>query len=187
MSCSNNTSTSTSGVCGCGCGCTPATQVAPPCAPPCASSVAGNCMEYINAACTVMNDSIKEYGIQKGDTVESVLQRLVLAITNPACVTANGTSYSPISLQSTGTTNSTINITWGVSDPNLSGDPTYEVQYKVNDPIIGIWTSLPLQSGTTATITGLLAMTSYEIRVRPVYANGLNASCFSVTIIVTTA
>ena len=78
MACSNNTSTSTNG--GCGCGCTPVTQVAPPCAPKCASSVAGNCMEYVNAACTVMNDSIKEYSIQKGDTIESVLQRLVLVL-----------------------------------------------------------------------------------------------------------
>jgi hypothetical protein len=185
MACSNNTSTSTNG--GCGCGCTPVTQVAPPCAPKCASSVAGNCMEYVNAACTVMNDSIKEYSVQKGDTIESVLQRLILAITNPGCVTANGISYSPIPLQSTATTNSTVNITWGASDANPSGDPAYEVQYKVNDPIIGTWTSLPLQSTTTATITGLLAMTSYEIRVRPVYPNTLNGSCFSVTIIVTTA
>jgi hypothetical protein len=143
-------------------------------------------MEYVNAACSVMNDSIKEYSIQKGDTVESVIQRLVLAITNPGCVTANGLSYSPIPLQSTGMTNSTVNITWGASDPNPSGDAAYEVQYKINDPIIGTWTSLPLQSTTTATITGLLAKTSYEIRVRPVYPDALNAGCFSVTIVVTT-
>lgn len=184
MNCSNNTCTGRSN--GCGCGCTPVSQVAPACAPVCASSVPGNCMEYINAACTVMNDSISEYGIQKGDSVESVMQRLILAITNPVCVTANGVSYSPIALQSTGATNSTINLTWGASDPNLSGNPIYEVQYKLNDPLIGTWTSLPLQVGTTATLTGLLAMNSYLIRVRPVYSNGNNSGCFSVTIIVTT-
>jgi hypothetical protein len=185
MACSNNTTTSTSN--GCGCGCTPVTPVAAPCAPPCESKVAGNCMEYVNAACSVMNDSILQYSIQKGDTVESVFQRLILAITSPNCVTAAGVSYSPIPLQSTNVTNSTISITWGASDPNPSGDPAYDVQYKLNDPSIGTWTSLPLQSTTTATITGLLAMNSYEIRVRPTYSDGNNNSCYSVTIIVTTA
>lgn len=184
MSCSNNTYTSKNNGC-CG-SCTPVNQVAPACAPVCASSVPGNCMEYHNAACTVMNDSISEFGIQKGDSVESVIQRLILAITNPACVTANGVIYSPIALQSTGSTNSTINLTWGASDANPSGDPAYEVQYKINDPLIGTWTSLPLQTSTTATITGLLAMSSYLVRVRPVYSNGNNSGCFSVTIIVTT-
>jgi hypothetical protein len=144
-------------------------------------------MEYVNAACTVMNDGILEYGIQKGDTVESVIQRMILAITNPGCVTAAGVSYSPISLQSTGVTNSTVSIVWGASDPNPSGDPAYEVQYKLNDPSVGTWTSLPLQSSTTATITGLMAMNSYLIRVRPTYSNGNNNTCFSVSIIVTTA
>lgn len=183
MACSNNTSTSSTN--GCGCASTPADQVAPPCAPPCASSVAGNCMEYVNAACSVMNDSIKEYSIQKGDTVESVFQRLILAITNPSCVTAVGVSYSPIPLQSTSVTNSTINLTWGASDPNPSGDPAYEVQYKLAGSLLP-FASLPLQSTTTATITGLLAKNSYEVRVRSVYPDGLNSTCFSVTIIVTT-
>ena len=182
MACSNNTSTSANG--GCGCGCTPATQVAPPCAPPCASSVAGNCMEYINAACSVMNDSILQYGIQKGDTVESVFQRLILAITNQGCVTASGPCYAPIPLQSTSTTNSTINLTWGAADPNSSGDAGYEVQYKLVGSLLP-FTLLPLQSSTTATITGLLAKNSYEVRVRSVYPDTLN-SCFSVTIIVST-
>lgn len=183
MACSNNTSTSN----GCGCGCPPATQVAPPCAPPCASSVAGNCMEYLNAACAVMNDSIEQFGIQKGDTVESVIQRLILAITSPACVNSSGLSYSPVALQSTSVTNSTINLAWGESDANPSGDPVYEVQYKLNDPLIGTWTSLPTITATKVTLTGLLAMTSYAIRVRPVYPNGNNNSCFSVTILVTTS
>ena len=183
MACSNNTSTSSTN--GCGCGSTPTSQVAPPCAPPCASSVAGNCMEYVNAACSVMNDSILQYGIQKGDTVESVLQRLILAINNPLCVTAFGSCYSSVPLQSTSTTNSTINLTWGAADPNSSGDPAYEVQYKPVGSLLP-FTLLPLQSATTATITGLLAKSSYEVRVRSAYPDGLNSSCFSVTIIVTT-
>lgn len=183
MGCSNNMSTS--GGCGCGSS-TSSTAVAPPCAPPCASAVAGNCVEYMNAACTVMNDSIKEYSISKGDSVESVLQRLILAITNPACVLANGTSYSPIALQSTNVTNSTITLAWGVSDNNVSGAPIYEVQYKLNDPSISIWTPLPQQNTTTVTITGLLSMQTYEIRVKPIFPDGNNSACYSVTIIVTT-
>jgi hypothetical protein len=182
MACSNNTSTSSTN--GCGCGCTPTSQVAPPCAPPCASSVAGNCMEYVNAACSVMNDSIKEYSVQKGDTVESVFQRLILAITQPACVTSS-LCYSVVPLQSTSTTNSTINLTWGAADPNPSGDAAYEVQYKLVGSLLA-FQSLPLQSTTTATITGLLAKNSYEVRVRSVYPNALNSGCYSVTIIVTT-
>lgn len=185
MACSNNTSTSSTSGCGCGCAQgTSASSVAPPCAPPCASSVAGNCMEYVNAACSVMNDSIKEYSVQKGDTVESVFQRLILAITQPNCATSS-TCYSVVPLQSTSVTNSTINLTWGAADANASGDPAYEVQYKLVGSLLP-FTLLPLQSTTTATITGLLAKNSYEVRVRSVYPNALNSGCFSVTIIVTT-
>jgi hypothetical protein len=142
-------------------------------------------MEYINAACSVMNDSVKEYNIQKGDTVESVFQRLILAITSPGCVTSSGPCYSPVPLQSTSTTNSTINLTWGASDANPSGDAAYEVQYKLVGSLLP-FILLPLQSTTTATITGLLAKNSYEVRVRSVYPDGLNSGCFSVTIIVST-
>jgi hypothetical protein len=140
----------------------------------------------MNAACTVINDSVKEYSISKGDSVESVLQRLILAITNPACVLANGTAYSPIALQSTNITNSSITVAWGASDSNISGAAVYEVQYKLNDPSISQWTLLPQQNTTTVTITGLLSMQSYEIRVKPIFPNGNNGACFSVTIIVTT-
>jgi len=183
MSCSNNTSSTG------GCGCTSTTTTStttPPCAPPCASAVAGNCIEYMNAACVVMNDSIKEYSIKKGDTVESVIQKLILGITNPTCVSSGGTSYSPIGLQSTNITNSTVTVAWSaVTQANSSGLPIYRVEYKVSDPSVTLWTQLPDQNTTVATITGLLSMQSYEVRVKSIYPNGSN-TCSSVTIIVTT-
>lgn len=133
-----------------------------------------------------MNDSIKQYGVKSGDTVESVIQKLILGITNPTCVLQDGTSYSPIGLQSTNVTNSTVSISWlSVTQANNSGLPVYRVQYKVSDPSVTVWTQLPDQNTTVATITGLLSKQSYEIKVTSIYPNGSN-SCASVTIIVTT-
>ncbi len=185
MSCSNNMSTS--GGCGCGSS-TSSTSVAPPCAPPCASAVAGNCVEYMNAACTVINDSTSQFSVKKGDSVEAVLQKIMLYNSgSSSCFNiAAGKVFIPVPLQSTNVTISTINVSWGKADANLSGEPIYEVMYKLNDPTIGTWTSLPQQSTTTATITGLLSMQSYQIKVKPVYPDNTNSTCTSITIIVTT-
>lgn len=67
------------------CGCTdtayttPVTTVCLPACPP-------RCSEYTSAACVVISDGINDLGIHPGETLESILQRIALILTNPLCV-----------------------------------------------------------------------------------------------------
>ena len=45
----------------------------------------------MDAACVFLNDGINDVGITAGDSLEEVIQKLVLFITNPACSTGTGT------------------------------------------------------------------------------------------------
>lgn len=82
MSCSKCGSTTA------GCGCkdtaytTPMPTICVPACPP-------KCAEYISATCVLMQDGIEELGSNPGDTLESLIQRLTLIITNPLCVDWN--------------------------------------------------------------------------------------------------
>lgn len=82
MSCSKCGSTTA------GCGCkdtaytTPMPTICVPACPP-------KCAEYISATCVLMQDGIDELGSNPGDTLESLIQRLTLIITNPLCVDWN--------------------------------------------------------------------------------------------------
>lgn len=82
MSCSNCGSTTA------GCGCkdtaytTPVTTTCVPACPP-------KCAEYTSATCVLMNDGIDELGSNPGDTLESIIQRITLILTNPLCVNWN--------------------------------------------------------------------------------------------------
>lgn len=68
-----------------GCGCkdtaytTPVVTTCVPACPP-------KCAEYVSATCVLMQDGIDEIGSNPGDTIESVIQRLTLILTNPLCV-----------------------------------------------------------------------------------------------------
>jgi hypothetical protein len=67
------------------CGCTDTaytTQVTSVCLPACPP----RCSEYISAACIVLSDGINDLGIHPGETLESILQRIALILTNPLCV-----------------------------------------------------------------------------------------------------
>lgn len=67
------------------CGCkdtaytTPVVTTCVPACPP-------RCSEYMSAACIVLSDGINDLGIQPGETLESILQRITLILTNPLCV-----------------------------------------------------------------------------------------------------
>lgn len=71
------------------CGCTdtayttPVTSVCLPACPP-------RCSEYMSAACIVLSDGINDLGIHPGETLESILQRIALILTNPLCVAYAG-------------------------------------------------------------------------------------------------
>ena len=82
MSCNTCGSTNTS----CGCKDQPFTTVMPSiCVPECPPK----CAEYTNARCVIFTDGIDDIGSKPGDTLESIIQRLTLIITNPLCVDYN--------------------------------------------------------------------------------------------------
>lgn len=84
---------------------------------------------------------------------------------------------SPIPLVTTTITPATITLAWGAVD-NVTG---YIVEYKVNDPGVGSWTTLPSQTTTSVTLTSLLPTTEYLMRVKATCED--LSFCYSVTII----
>ena len=87
MSCQKCGTTNTS----CGCKDTAYTTVKTFTCPPdtlCPTPV--KCSEFLDAACVYLTDGIVDAGIQPGSSLESILQQLVLLVTNPACVDAPG-------------------------------------------------------------------------------------------------
>jgi len=67
------------------CGCTD-TPYTTPIQNSCDTNCIPGCAEYTNAKCVILTDGVNDIGIQPGDTLESIIQRLVLAITNPECI-----------------------------------------------------------------------------------------------------
>lgn len=71
------------------CGCKDAaytTPVATTCLPACPP----RCSEYMSAACIVLSDGINDLGIHPGETLDSILQRIAMILTNPLCVEYDG-------------------------------------------------------------------------------------------------
>lgn len=67
----------------CGCKDTAYTTIIPPtCEPPCVPQ----CSEVISARCVVMPDGISEIGSEPNDTIEEIVQRIILFLTNPDCL-----------------------------------------------------------------------------------------------------
>lgn len=67
------------------CGCTD-TAYTTPIATTCLPACPPRCSEYISAACVTLSDGINDLGIHPGETLESILQRIALILTNPLCV-----------------------------------------------------------------------------------------------------
>jgi hypothetical protein len=71
------------------CGCkdtaytTPVVTTCLPACPP-------RCSEYMSAACIVLSDGINDLGIHPGETLDSILQRIAMILTNPLCVEYEG-------------------------------------------------------------------------------------------------
>jgi hypothetical protein len=82
MSC--NTCGSTTAGCGC-----KDTSYTTPTVTTCVPACPPKCAEYISATCVLMQDGIDDIGSKPGDTIESIIQRLTLIITNPLCVDWN--------------------------------------------------------------------------------------------------
>ena len=149
------------------CGCTD-TPYTTPIASTCVTACPPKCAEYYDAACTLIKDGIVDIGIQAGDSMESIVQRLVIYLTNEACL-----DTTAIPVKTNVITPLTIDLVWGA----VTGATGYQVEYKV--PSAVTWTLLPVQTSTSVTIGGLIPATEYYIRVNT--TTELD-NCYSVTI-----
>lgn len=87
MSCSKCGSVNTS------CGCKDTAYTTPKvytCPPDTSCPQPVRCSEFMDAACIFLNDGIADAGIQPGSSLESIVQQLILLVTNPGCVDADG-------------------------------------------------------------------------------------------------
>jgi hypothetical protein len=138
------------------------------------------CSETFNAACIVyMGDDIVDLDIKKGDRIDKVIQKLVLAITNPGCVLPTTACNAVLGLATTSITSSIIQLSWMVA----LGAVNYSVEYKeVSSPT---WIINPIVGPTITNdyISGLIPSTEYHIRVNTICASG---NCYSVTLKVKT-
>src|ERR1041385_7872102 len=101
-----------SGACGC-------KDVALSTPPPCPQGVncpePTSCSEIWAAECVIYNgDSIYEIGIYPGETVSTVMQKLLLFATNPSCANflPDSTCQSVLNVRSTDITSSSIDLSW---------------------------------------------------------------------------
>jgi len=113
MSCSKCGSVKTS------CGCKDSAYTTPKvytCPPDTSCPQPVRCSEFMDAACIFLNDGIADAGIQPGSSLESIVQQLILLVTNPGCVDAPGGVPG-------GGTVTSINAIWPGNAITIAGGP----------------------------------------------------------------
>ena len=139
---------------------------------PCPETFDTKCIRY-------MGDTIIDLDIAQGEDITSIIQKLVLAVTNNSCGIPGGTCTSVVNFKSTLITTTTIALTWEVE-----GSPTaLHIEYKEPSAMVWTLTAPMLPTATGATLSGLTSETTYYIRVNAACNTG---DCYSVTIQVTT-
>jgi len=170
------------------CGCSDAAKpVAPPCGqetPECPSPEP--CAEHFSDECIIhTGDSIVDLGINQGDRLSVILQKLSLWITNPDCADQDA-CQGVVGLKSTYISETIIKLAW-INNPYAS---YYNVEYKT--AASSTWTTNPaVQPGANPidTIMGLVGDQEYYIRVKvvcPPIAPNPAEVCYSPIISVTT-
>ena len=87
---------------------------------------------------------------------------------------------SSIPLTTINVTNTTITLNWGAVE-NATG---YQLEYKVNDPAVLVYTILPQQTTTSVVASSLMPGIEYLFRVKTLCSGG--ESCYSATILKST-
>lgn len=87
---------------------------------------------------------------------------------------------SSIPLTTINVTSTTITLTWGAVD----GATGYQLEYKVNDPAVLVYTLLPQQTTTSVVASSLTPGTEYLFRVNTLCTGG--ESCYSASIVKST-
>jgi hypothetical protein len=151
-------------------GCPPPPAVTTPCVDgePCEELALLGCVKY-------SGDNISEGNIVKGERLDEILQKLLVGLTAPECVSP--TLKCVTKLRSTTISASAITLAWTTALDTTS----LTLQYKVAD---AVWTDVVVTGLSTKEITGLTAATTYYFKVSSVSSGGTN--CSSVTISVTT-
>ena len=152
----------------------PCTQDTPDCPNP------DPCSETFSECCVIHTiDTIVDLPIQNGDNLCTILQALVIFMTNSGCMDPNGTCLSPLNFKSVKITGTTIKVSWNSSAPAIN----YQVEYKEATSLIWILNPVLPVTSLSDTISGLNLNTDYHIRVGAICASG---TCYSVTILVKT-
>ena len=146
-----------------------------PCAQDTQSCPTGDpCPETFSAACVAYTgDELPELGITQGERLDTILQKLILALTNPGCAYPGNSCLSVIGLASTAVTSTTAKFKWLASSTATS----YSVEYRTTTS--GTWLINPSTTLLTDTISGLTANTEYYVRVNTTCSSG---NCYSLTI-----
>lgn len=177
MSCSKCQSTR------CGCGDTPksiSTSFSN-CPDPCESKE--TCTEVFDMHCICYEgEDIVEYDVKKGDRLDEVMQKILLALSNSSCAGFGDdtTCQSPINLNVSNITTNSFQIEWDATPLATS----YNVEYK--DASLTTWTINPSVTAPTTsdTIIGLLPGRIYDVRINAICPS---TTCYSLTIRITTA
>ena len=137
------------------------------------------CSELFDMNCICYNgDPIVELDINPGDRMNELIQKLVLAITNPGCAQYGdplATCKSVLNFESNVITDNSISVVWDLEALGL----TYQLEYK--ETVATTWLINPSLGPTinADTAGGLLPDTWYDLRVNTFCTTG---SCYSVTI-----
>lgn len=155
---------------------TPCAQDTPECPNPnpCSETFSDDCV-YHTA------DTILDIDIKQGDNLTRILQKLVLTLTNPACIAPASACKSAINVHSTKITSTSVKLAWDNNPTAVNG---YITEYKLSTS--STWTmNIPVAQSAYPidTIGGLLADTEYDIRISSLCSAG---TCYSVTIRVKT-
>jgi hypothetical protein len=87
---------------------------------------------------------------------------------------------STIPVTTTNVTSTTVTLSWST----VTGATGYQVEYKVNDPLVTTYTLLPQQTTTAIVVGSLTPATEYQFRVNTLCSGG--TTCYSATIVKST-
>lgn len=110
-----------------------------------------------------------DFQVQGSNSAGAGALSTVLTLTTAAASTVPG---APVGVSVVSATSSSLGVSWQA--PTTGGTPTsYTVQYKLTT--VSTYTNLASVTGTTATITGLVAATSYNVQVLATNSTGTGA------------
>ena len=134
------------------------------------------CTEVFDMACICyQGPDIFELDIKQGSRLDEVLQKLIIAITNPGCDTFNDPTacQSAINILIENITTTSFQISWDAVT-NATG---YSVEFKEATSLV--WLIRPTVVTLTDTLVGLTPNTVYDIRVNTICSGG---TCYSLNL-----